>query len=346
MERAEWRKSQIKRRTQRTSGAFGRVRTIKSQLSALQVSNVLYILVDRALMTRSIGKQCSEFPVPLPHEFCVLDYFQITDIWSAQSNGRKCFLYRLEKIYRETKSWWAAKGSPDRPSPPVFPQQAVRMSCSNCNEESAQVYDAGWLCLNAACTKFWFLNGRKASENLKYNTQYLAERTQWPTYIEPPMSIIPALPQSTVQDEPTFAFSRFGWKGIVCPQCGCCNARRRWEEWRCESKGCTFTYKVKQPILTQRAVMDGHEVAFTGQAPCIDTFVSPVTKRPAEFLGGWRVTTFDMLQDNKIVHFQANERVNAVPGGAHDLFRAVQKDGLGLQRFPMNIKMGESSRRH
>jgi len=303
----------------------------------------LNMSVDRVLTTHSIGKQSLDFPVKLPHEFCVLDYFQITNIWSAQSNGKKCFMYRLEKIYRDTKSWWAAKDSPDCPYPPIIPQPAVRKTCQHCNEESPKVYEVGWLCLNAGCTRFWILGSKKASEDLAYNKDFLAERTEWPTYIEPPMSIKPELPQSTLEDEPTFAFSRFGWKGIVCPECGRCNARRRWEEWRCESKDCDFVYKVKQPILTHRAVMDGHAVAFTGHAPPKDIIEPPVIKATTEFLGGWRINTYNMLPGNKVVHFQANERVNSVPGGAHELFRAVQKDGVGLQRFPMNVKMGTSS---
>ena len=300
---------------------------------------------DHVLTTYSIGKQSKEFPVKLPHEFCVLDYFQITDIWSAQSNGKKCFVYRLERIYRETKSWWEAKDSPDHPQPAMSPQPAARMTCSTCNVKSPQVYAEGLLCLNAGCTEFWMFGRQKAPENLTYNTEFLAERNQWPDYIEPPMSIIPDLPQSTSEDEATFAYSRFGWKGVVCPQCGRCNLRRRWEEWRCETKGCSFVYEVKQPILTHRAVMDGHAVAFTGHAPPKNIIEPPVTKKATEFVGGWRKTTYMMLPGNKIVHFQANERVNSVPGGAHDLFRAVQKDGVGLERFPMEVKMGKFTRR-
>ena len=231
---------------------------------------------------------------------------------------------------------------PSRPNPPAFPPAATRTTCVSCGTSSIQIFQS-WMCLNEDCKDFWTMDGVSAPDELLYNPQFLEERNPWPQNVRPPFDIVPRLPRPTNGSVLSDAYSRLCWKGIVCQRCGRCTSRRHWDAWRCETADCGFVYQLAQPILSPRAVLDGMEVAYVGHAAPLDIVTSPVTLKAVEFLGEWRVHTYELCPGNIIVHFHANEAVNSVTNGAHDLFKALQKDNcMGLQRFPMKMKIGSN----
>lgn len=254
-------------------------------------------------------------------------------MWPEKSHGKKCFKFRFEKLDLATKSWWAAEGTPDPPKIRDFSVQAIRGKCDTCDEESLQVFEEGWICLNEHCPKFWLLDGQEPA-TLSYDDRFLCERTAWPEKIKPPFSLKPALLEADMGNDAAYAVSRVCWKGMACPKCGRCNSREHWNEWRCQTKHCSFTYSVKQSVLSPRAVLEVHEVEWIGHALPQDTFTSPVTDQ-ITFMENWRVHTYNVLPGNIITHFSANSAINKRPGGPHDMFLALQGADMGLQRFPL-----------
>jgi len=271
-----------------------------------------------------------------------MDWFQVTDVWPEKSHGKKCFKFRFEKIDLATKSWWAAEGTPDPPKIRDFSIKAIREECVVCDEESAQIFQEGWMCLNEECSEFWFLQGEAAPAKLSYDNRFLRERTEWPKHIKPPFSLRPALLEVDIGNDAGYAVSRVCWKGMACPKCGRCNSREHWNEWRCQTKHCGFTYNVKQSVLSPRAVLEVHEVEFVGHALPQDTFASPVTEQ-VTLMDNWRVHTYNILPGNVITHFSANSAINKRPGGPHDTFVALQGADMALQRFPLKNSGCKSS---
>ena len=292
-----------------------------------------------------VGKDCQVCPVSVKHEYSVLDYFQVTDVWAEKNNSKTCYKYRLEKLHLAGKSWWAPKGSPAPSS--GFGAPVRRDRCHYCGNSSKSIFNK-WLCLNADCTSFWkWSNGKSPSKDLKYDHAFLAERSPWPQHILPPHKIKPDLLDLGSDAEPSAGYSRSAWKGMVCPSCGRCNARRHWDAWYCETEGCGFEYCVRQPILTPRAVLGGHEVEYSGHAMPRDEYSDLIKAHRSDFQGNWRISTYELIDGNTVTHFQANKPVNDIPGGSSDLFRELQTDNvMGLQRFEMKQKIGLYLRKH
>ena len=291
-----------------------------------------------------LGKQNTDCPTEIPHQYCVMDWFQVTDIWAEKNNGKVCFKFRFEKLDCTTKSWWAPKGSPEPVCSLILPPRAYKEACYMCEVVSKQIFEHCWICLNEKCCQFWKIYGEEVTCPLTYNPVFLEERTHWPDEIKPPYELAPRLPQPNSADEASYAYNRTCWKGIVCPKCQRCTSRRHWDAWRCETQGCGFIYNVPQPVLAPTALMGGHDVETTGHAVPRDQMLHPVTMQPPKFDNGWRIHTYELCRGNTITHFHASESVNMQPGGANELFKALQKDNcMGLQRFPMKMHTGKPS---
>ena len=292
-----------------------------------------------------VGSKNALCPSKVPHRYCVMDFFQVTDIWAEKSNSKTCFKFRFEKIDLSTKSWWAPAGSP---LPVRSDQKALRRMCTQCGKSNAQVFQNGWMCLNDGCRHFWQLNGQPAPAQLAHNPLFLNERTVWPSHIKPPFPLRPDLLVADNKNDVNLAVSRASWKGMACPKCGRCNSRTRWDAWRCQTIECGFTHGIKHTIIDPHTVLPDHGVESAGHALPQDKHLDPVTLREPEYIGDWRVHTYDLLPGNHVTHFMANGTLNHKPGGAHDMFKALQRADIGLQRFAlaMSATEGESLTRH
>lgn len=289
-----------------------------------------------------LGSGNEACPVALPHRYCVMGYFQLTDYWAEKSNSKVCFKYRFEKIDLKSKSWWAPEGSPLPLLTRTFIVKASILSCAHCHQQYKQVFQQGWICLNENCREFWTLNGKVAPDDLTYSKEFLEERSPWPQNIKPAFDLKPA-PLAQDPNHPTLAISLAAWKGIVCPRCGRCISRTIWEEWQCKTENCGFTHRITQPPISASAVRSDHVVEYDGHALPLDRHDNQVLFRQPAFHGHWRVHTYDLLEGNTVTHFHANRALNEMPGGAHDMFLAMQTANLGLQRFPMKASPGESA---
>lgn len=282
----------------------------------------------------SAGSHNVHCPSVIPYRYCVMDYFQATDVWAEQTNGKTIFKVRFEKIHLDEKSWWAVRGSPPPPHERDFDTKAARLVCNQCHQPSTQVFQQGWTCLNQGCEDFWFINGIQPPQQLTYSAAFLQERKQWPKSLTMPYPLKPE-PLKDTGDDAGFAVSRVCWKGMACPKCGRCNSRTHWDAWRCETGGCGFTHTVKQSVMSPRAVFDDHEIEYTGHALLKDTCLSYVIPREHELIGDWRVNTFDLVPGNLVTHFCSNSIINKKPSGPDQLFRDLQRTDIGLQRYAL-----------
>ena len=264
-----------------------------------------------------------------------MDWFQVTNIWTEKSYGKVAIKYRLEKIYLKKKSWWAPAGSPPPPEAPSL-VKANRAHCDSCLEESVQVYEPGWICLNQKCQRFWQLGGRTPPSNMLFHPSFLAQRTLWPRNQKPPYDL--ARPRRYDDQNPALEYSLANWKGMLCPLCGRCNSRIRWDEWRCGGDGCAFVEKIKMTPLSHLSVMGGTSEQYTGQGLPFDKSTAPVVELEPTFVGSWRIQSFEIGPNNMVTHFTANRALNSQVGGAHDMFHNMQVADIGLQRYPLNTQ--------
>ena len=289
---------------------------------------------------RYAGSSNENCPVQVPHRYCVMDWFQVTDTWAEKINDKTCFKFRFEKIDLTTKSWWAPEGSPLPLVPRPFSSKPDTYECLCCHLSSKKIFEQGWMCLNEVCSKFWTFRGAKAPTDLVYCKEFLEERTPWPASIKPAFDLKP----EPLKDDPShvnLAVSLAGWKGMVCPRCGRCNSRNVWAEWQCKTENCGYTHRIRLSPIPASAVLPDHTVEYIGHALPLDRHSNPVIFRQPEFLGDWRIHTYDIMEGNTVTHFHANGNINQKPGGAHDIFLALQSADLGLQRFPLRTSPGE-----
>ena len=266
----------------------------------------------------------------------------MTDVWAemvGKDQDKTCFKYRMEKVFLTNKSWWAAEGTPDPVIEPDYTTEANSASCISCKQSSKQIYQECWLCLHEKCEKFWEINGQKPQEQLTFNSEFLKERTKFPRHMKMPREIVKDVLDENDGNDPTYSFDRFGWKGMVCPNCGRCNSRALWNHWACETPNCGFTHQVKQPVLSVRQVYgDGHSEEYTGTPICLDTLDPLVRVRESKFEGYPRIETYELpIPGNIVAHFLANKSVNAKTGGPNDMFRRIQTDSR------MNLRRSEGA---
>lgn len=274
-----------------------------------------------------------------------MDWFHITHIWAEKSYGKICFKFRFQKLNLATKSWWAPADSPMPAVSRNYDIKAPHLTCVACNQDSSQVYQQGWMCLNEDCTAFWTLNGQAPPMTLIFSASFLKERTPWPMGIKPFYDLKPA-PLIIDEGNPELAYSLASWKGMVCPKCGRCNSRIHWRQWMCGSVDCDFTHRIQVKTLSPLSVLPDHGMEYAGHAIPMDEFEKSFIRCNSELHGDWRVETYEIFPGNTVTHFQANRTINHKPGGAHDMFRAMQEADIGLQRFALKTSPGGLSQSH
>ena len=271
-----------------------------------------------------------------------MDWFQVTDVWAEKYKGKVCYKFRFEKIELDKKSWWASADSPLPFPVRTFEAQASLAACLRCRFISKEIYRDGWMCLNEHCPSFFTLNGR-TSVNLSYSVEFLNERSQWPKSFK--LSSLKPEPLLIDPGNATFNYSRASWKGMVCPQCGRCNSRIHWAKWECPTPSCGFSREIQLKSLPYTSVLPSHGFQGIGHAVPQDRHSQAIVLREPAFLGDWRIHTFEVMPGTQpgfvVTHFHANNLINQVPGGANDMFLALQEADLGLQRFPLRSTRGK-----
>lgn len=292
------------------------------------------------------GVDNPHMPSQPPHQYCVLDYFKPTHVWSEMSEGKQIVRYRFEKLNVDRQSWWRAKniedtiGLGDLPPPLSKP-------CGTCAREFPQIYLNGWMCLHPTCGSFWriFPSGRDSPEGsepyepeeaaLVYDPRFLKSHTPWPnddhTY---PLTSNDATtsPHALPGEDTSEAFTR----GVVCAQCGRCNSRLSWTGWACPCGWTKTPPHTLIPALSTREPLWPLSGAYTGSR---DTH-SPSVGVHVSFAHGYRINRYTLPGISGFVtHMIANASVVQAPGGADDMFEVLQREDIGLARRRMDSSM-------
>lgn len=241
-----------------------------------------------------IGSKNPHCPSKMPHRYNVGHTDIVTGIWSEHVQGKKVTRTRLQKINLQEPSWFAAHDSPLPPAERDYVTKAQSQTCTSCESSCSQIYLAGWMCLNEHCKQYFRIDGEICTE-LTYNPVWFNERTEWPAHRVPPFFLKPEPPlaeaRGTGLEEET---SVAAWKGMVCPKCGRCNSRTKWDKWRCFNESCDFELPIMHTVFDARSLVEKHGFEFEGQAISFDTFAAPVTKRETEWPAFWRQSTYDI----------------------------------------------------
>ncbi|KAI9802588.1 MAG: hypothetical protein M1833_001662 [Piccolia ochrophora] len=258
------------------------------------VSSFLNNMHQKVPIVLILGKANTDCQVEPPYPFCVMDYFQVTDVWPEMIHGKVCYMFRFEKLHLAETSWWAPVGSPNPPT----------VECTT--DTSA-----------AACLAFWMLDGVRPPAKLHYASRFLRKRSTWDSRIKPAWPLTPPLLRSNPGNDAPYSISRFAWKGL------------------CASSNCGFIYKIEHSVIAPRALLNGHDAEYQGHAIPLDKFMSPIAQS-IRFTDNYRIHTYNIPQCGVVSHFMANDIVNKRPDGPDDMFMWLQREDIGLKRFPMS----------
>ena len=75
------------------------------------------------------------------------------------------------------------------------------------------------------------------------------------------------------------------WKGMVCPHCGRCNSRTKWDEWKCETESCHFEVPIKYQIIPRSELAPDHAFEAEGHSIHFDKYTELVIRTRATFHG-------------------------------------------------------------
>ncbi|KAI0883663.1 uncharacterized protein GGS22DRAFT_189634 [Annulohypoxylon maeteangense] len=279
------------------------------------------------------------FPVKPPHEYNVLDHFQVTDIWSEKVHGHggklvKIYRIRLEKVNLKSRSWWTPKDANEESIGEVEVGHHVcaLAYCLACRNPSKVIYKQGWTCLHKDCKQFFCFPRNKDSTDLnpaelEYNEDFLKERT--PFLGDNLCPLVPPLPQIT---DKTFGSEKEFKAGIVCPRCGCCIRRMKWVGWFCENPLCEFSYRIPLKKFHTIDFTDGN-----GSKSNKDSFDKCVKRMPQVTTSNHIFTTYFLPDEKKgflgtITVIRPREGVFTRSGGINDLYTRFQDQDLGLER--------------
>jgi hypothetical protein len=295
------------------------------------------------------------WPVDVQHNFNVLDYFRITDLWAelnvvdvkASSTDDdelaahdevktiRVFAFRMEKVDLLKPSWWD-----HNPSSYARGPGAEKHSCASCGQENKQILRAGWTCLNYECPAFFHdANGSRVTD-LTYCDAFLEERSD---FIGPIPSLKPELTIDTENGIGLYGSEAVYRSGIVCT-CGSCTSRVFWNRWSCENCGKEMrTTMVPYPMELVKAETElfdktvarlrkGNHVPDGSHATKLDR--TAVRHRDLD-IGLYKASQF-LLPDAKgktigsITVLRANETI--CKRGPNKMFDTLSVSDIGLRR--------------
>ncbi|KAJ5562414.1 hypothetical protein N7535_003133 [Penicillium sp. DV-2018c] len=278
----------------------------------------------------------------LPHRYNVMSFFRVTNVWFERIGNKHGAKVRFEKSDLAEKSWWAAKDSP--PPMPLelrdFETKPKSLKCGACSKESIQIYEDGWMCLEPECVRFWKIGNNVAHAELTFDASFLNFRCLPDPEIRPHFSLVPNL-LSTLEEDATTC--RMAWKGIVCPVCHKCVRRTFWQGWKCSDdigtaragEVCAFQKFINMKPISLRNVVDDFELAPIKRALNFEQgFMVPEIDDSSLF--PYRKLTHKLDGVGSITHFVANKEINGRSKGPDDLFVDLQREDIGLKRFPLS----------
>lgn len=279
--------------------------------------------------------------IEIPHRYCVMDWFLITDVWMEKMGKYAGYRIRLEKLDLSTKGWWTEKGSDEPLSLRHSNKPPPSRKCGQCGKSSLQIYvRPGWMCLEKSCAKFWKFRNTEPKD-FEYHPDFLDYRHPRGPDIPNPGPLAEIVDRNI---EPSEGIAdREEWRGIVCPECRKCIQRVTWDAWDCANESSrgpeeTCCYKVvrKMREIPLESVLDGVK-PYTSKP--VEGTLKPVVDKDS--LKPYEVRTYQLPGVGSITHFVSNASINGRTDGPNDMFSQLQKLNLGLRRYPLGSAQGE-----
>lgn len=282
------------------------------------------------------GDKNAACPSKIPHRYCVLGFFKVTDVISSKGQTAKqnIIQYRFEKLNSDRQQWWEPLGADSRVVGLGEYGRPESHQCCECEVTHEQVY-LKWVCLTPECSAYWKSpNGAELqpSDVEHFNPRWLKKKTVWENEDDPFDLRHPISPLFS-RDQLDLAYSQGNTRGICCPICGKCNSRYKYEGWVCreDDHGCDFAHK-PSPMLA-RQVRNPARAVGVGQPISYDVAMEWVDLSH-KFQLSHRINFFQIpgLEHDLIVHMIANKRALEEHRGPDDMFRAMQEQDIGLER--------------
>ena len=128
---------------------------------------------------------------------------------------------------------------------------------------------------------------------------------------------------------------------MVCPDCGRCNSRSEWDEWKCQTDGCHYEIPIHHTVRPASALTPEHAFETEGHAISFDKWEEPVVRTSVGFHGYWRKATYELSPGNYIAHYFSNQPINRQPGGADEILEALQGSKMGMKRHALESSPGK-----
>ncbi|KAF3396404.1 hypothetical protein F1880_006750 [Penicillium rolfsii] len=282
-----------------------------------------------------IGSNNTLLNVQIPHRYCVMDWFLITDVWTEKMGKYAGYRIRLEKLDLSTKGWWIEQGSDaslplDHSNKPPPSQK-----CGECGKSSLQIYSRpGWMCLERSCAKFWKFSNDEPTD-FEFHSDFLDYRHPRGADIPNPGPLAEIVDRNIEPSDGTA--DREEWRGIVCPECRKSIQRVSWDAWDCAkdySRGPeeTCCYKVvrKMREISLESVLNGAKPYLSKQ---MEGTLEPVIDKDS--LKPYEVRTYQLPDIGSITHFVSNASINGRTDGPNAMFSQLQRLDLGLRRYPL-----------
>ncbi|OQE23857.1 hypothetical protein PENSTE_c008G01386 [Penicillium steckii] len=280
---------------------------------------------------KALGRQ-------LPHRYNVMDIFRITHMWAEKMGEYTGYMMRLQKVDLASKSWWAAKDSPDPPIIRDFQTRPASIMCTSCQHSSCIVYKDVWMCLNKNCQAFWKVNGAAPTTALEYDPVFLSHRSNFEeeySLDSEKFVLIPPPPVITADNLNIYRLGVHARQGIVCPLCAKCVARVFWDGWKCSVKHHTGPQpRSNEPKCPFNLIIHGPPISLWDVVPA--PYSSPMERSRSlddpTSLAPYRKLKYSLGEIGTITHLVSNLAINARDNGPDDLFQRFQGLNLDLRR--------------
>jgi len=329
-------------------------------LEEAQVQSVLNDMAHQNPIVVICGNRNTAAICKMPHQYCVLGWYKPTDVWAEKTLGKgdkiwTTIKYRLERLNRHGPVWHTPEnaslsaGTDDH----QIAGERVDASCKTCRKQSPQVYLRSWMCLTLSCPWFWKLHGSKdapyGSEGLEYDPGFLLHRSKlWNdgegSHEAEPAPLRPSLPN--IGDQIGDYLTYINTRGICCPKCGRCNSRRLFRGWICENEKCDFKLITSHQPVFPTMLHTPWDTAPT----LVRNRHDPLAKMTVKYKYGYKIATYTFEGfgiEGRFVHAAATKQVLEEPHGPNDMFQALQREDMGLERrtFAVKRRAGEDFRR-
>lgn len=235
------------------------------------------------------AKKRSFLPCAMPEDeaIWVMDWFLPTAMWpqktDAISKSPMIWMVKLQKCNLEQQSWWAkAEHLPPPLSERCFEDQLQLTACSECGEESVEIFEGGFVCLNHECDKWWHtpdtseeppvMTALPTNREFVYSKIFLQDRliSEWSPPISysdindatdesPPLfehwpdlsqSLTQLLPNVFQNSNDVINYTLHLLRSFVCPHCTMINRRLHWNRWQCSNPKCKpYIWNLPPPLF-------------------------------------------------------------------------------------------------